>query len=35
LPVKFMIEERQDDRIVRRNAHEVTALDVLSAGPSR
>ncbi len=34
LPVKFMIEERQDDRIVRRNAHEITAVDVLSLGPS-
>jgi uncharacterized caspase-like protein len=35
LPVKFMIEERQDDRIVRRNAHELTAVDVLSLGTSK
>jgi hypothetical protein len=35
LPVKFMIEEREDDRLVRRNSHELTAVDVLSLPSAR
>jgi hypothetical protein len=35
LPLKFMIEERRDDRLVRRNVHDVQALDVLSLGPPK
>jgi uncharacterized caspase-like protein len=33
LPVKFVVEERHDDRLLRRHIHEATALDVLSLGP--
>ena len=32
LPVRWMIDEREDDRLVRRTLHEVSALDVLSQG---
>jgi uncharacterized caspase-like protein len=35
LPVKFMVEERADDKLVRRHVHEVMALDVMSLGPSK
>ncbi len=35
LPIKFMIEERSDDRMLRRNAYELMALDALSFGPSK
>lgn len=35
LPIKLMMEERFDDRLVRRNMHEAIALDVLSLGPAR
>lgn len=35
LPVKFVVEERHDDRLQRRHILEATALDVLSLGPAR
>ena len=35
LPIKVMMEERADDRLVRRSMHEVIALDVLSLGPNK
>lgn len=35
LPIKVMVEEREDDRLVRRSMHEVIALDVLSLGPAK
>jgi uncharacterized caspase-like protein len=35
LPVKFVVEERHDDRLLRRHIHEATALDVLSLGAAR
>jgi uncharacterized caspase-like protein len=35
LPIKVMLEERADDRLVRRSMHEVIALDVLSLGPAK
>ena len=35
LPIKVMVEEREDDRLVRRSMHEVIALDVLSLGTAK
>jgi len=35
LPIKVMMEERADDRLVRRSMHEVIALDVLSLAPAK
>jgi len=32
LPVRMSVDQRQDDRLVRRSVHDVTALDVLSQG---
>ncbi len=30
LPVRWMVDEREDDRLLRRTLHDITALDVLS-----
>ena len=35
LPVRWSVEEREDDRLLRRNLVDVTALDVLSQNAAR
>jgi len=35
LPVRWAVEEREDDRLLRRTLHDVTALDVLSKPAAR
>ncbi len=35
LPVRWAVDEREDDRLLRRTLHDVTALDVLSKPPAR
>ena len=35
LPVRMSVDQREDDRLVRRSVHDVTALDVLSQGATK
>lgn len=35
LPVRMSVDQREDDRLVRRSVHDVTALDVLSQGAAK
>jgi hypothetical protein len=35
LPVRMAVEEREDDRLVRRTLHDVTALDIFGAGAAK